>query len=122
MAGEIASLDEIPVASKAAGLIGLLASLNIALFVFNLIPLLPLDGGHIAGALWEAIRRGFAKLFRRPDPGPVDLAKLMPLTLAVVVVLGAHERAAHLRRHREAGVAVLMPATRCRPYTRGSRA
>ena len=54
-----------------------------------MIPLLPLDGGHIAGALWEAIRRGFAKLFKRPDPGPVDLAKLMPLTLAVVVVFGA---------------------------------
>ncbi|WP_248305645.1 site-2 protease family protein [Agromyces sp. H66] len=89
VAGEIASLEEIPLASKAAGLIGILASLNIALFVFNLIPLLPLDGGHIAGALWEAIRRGFAKLFRRPDPGPVDLAKLMPVTLAVVVVLGA---------------------------------
>ena len=89
VAGEIASIDEIPLASKAAGLIGILASLNIALFVFNLIPLLPLDCGHIAGALWEAIRRGFAKILRRPDPGPVDLAKLMPLTLGVVVVLGA---------------------------------
>lgn len=89
VAGEIATIDEIPVVDKAAGMIGILASLNIALFVFNLIPLLPLDGGHIAGALWEAIRRGFAKLTRRPDPGPVDLAKLMPLTLGVVVVLGA---------------------------------
>jgi membrane-associated protease RseP (regulator of RpoE activity) len=88
VAGEIAAIDEIPVIDKAAGFIGILASLNIALFVFNLIPLLPLDGGHIAGALWEGIRRGFAKLRRRPDPGPVDLAKLMPLTLAVVVVLG----------------------------------
>ncbi len=88
VAGEIASLDEVPLASKAAGLVGILASLNIALFVFNLIPLLPLDGGHIAGALWEAIRRGWAKLRRRPDPGPVDLAKLMPVTFAVVVILG----------------------------------
>lgn len=71
-----------------ASLIGLLASLNIALFVFNLVPLMPLDGGHIAGALWEGIRRAFAKLFRRPDPGPVDTARLMPLTMAVVIIFG----------------------------------
>ncbi|MET4159703.1 site-2 protease family protein [Agromyces sp. PvR057] len=89
VAGEVAATDQLAVTDKVAGLIGILGSLNIALFVFNLIPLLPLDGGHIAGALWEAIRRGFAKLFRRPDPGPVDMAKLMPVTLAVVVVLGA---------------------------------
>jgi membrane-associated protease RseP (regulator of RpoE activity) len=88
VAGEVAALDGVPVIDKAYSMIGLLASLNIALFVFNLIPLLPLDGGHIAGALWEGIRRSFAKLFKRRDPGPVDMAKLMPLTMAVVVIFG----------------------------------
>jgi membrane-associated protease RseP (regulator of RpoE activity) len=88
VAGEVTALNGVPVVDKVYSILGLLASLNIALFVFNLIPLLPLDGGHIAGALWEGIRRTFAKLFKRRDPGPVDMAKLMPLTMAVVVVLG----------------------------------
>lgn len=87
-AGELTALDGVPVVDKVYTMLAMLASLNIALFVFNLIPLLPLDGGHIAGALWEGLRRTWAKLFGRRDPGPVDMAKLMPLTFVVAIVIG----------------------------------
>jgi membrane-associated protease RseP (regulator of RpoE activity) len=89
IAGEVTSLDTAPVASRAFMLLSILGGLNIALFVFNLIPLLPLDGGHVAGAIWESVRRRFAKWFKLPDPGPVDIARLIPLTMVIVVILGA---------------------------------
>jgi membrane-associated protease RseP (regulator of RpoE activity) len=88
IAGQIAT-DGNPVALQIQQLLSVLASLNIALFVFNLIPLMPLDGGHIIGALWEGLKRGTAKIFKRADPGPVDTAKVVPLTFAVVIILGA---------------------------------
>jgi membrane-associated protease RseP (regulator of RpoE activity) len=85
--GEIASLDSETVGDKLVGLLGLLAALNLALFVFNMIPLLPLDGGHIAGALWEGLRRQVARMRDRPDPGPVDVARALPVAYAVASVL-----------------------------------
>lgn len=89
--GEIAELDIPEVMggdrAKLAMFLGMVGSLNLALFVFNLIPLLPLDGGHIAGALWEALKKGWARIRRRPDPGYVDVARALPLTYAVAVLL-----------------------------------
>ncbi|HEY5180522.1 MAG TPA: site-2 protease family protein [Dermatophilaceae bacterium] len=74
-------------ASKFVVLISLIGSLNIALFVFNLIPLLPLDGGHAAGALWEGLKRQVARLRGRPNPGYVDVAKALPVAYAVSIAL-----------------------------------
>ena len=83
VAGEVAATDKIDINAKAATLISLIASMNLMLFVFNLIPLLPLDGGHVAGALWESVRRAWAKLRSKPDPGPFDPVKMLPLTYVV---------------------------------------
>ncbi|WP_327722616.1 site-2 protease family protein [Streptomyces sp. NBC_00490] len=80
--GEIATLD-IPASQQLAMFVMLLAGFNLSLFLFNMLPLLPLDGGHIAGALWESLRRNVAKVLRRPDPGPFDVAKLMPVAYVV---------------------------------------
>ncbi|WP_028049922.1 RIP metalloprotease [Cellulomonas sp. URHD0024] len=88
-AGEIASEHDIDWGLKLAGLLLMLASLNIALFVFNLIPLPPLDGGHVAASLWEGGRRQVARLRGRPRPGPFDSAKLVPLAYSVFVLFGA---------------------------------
>jgi membrane-associated protease RseP (regulator of RpoE activity) len=62
------------------------------LALFSFVPLLPLDGGHIVGALYEAVRRRLAALFRRPDPGFVDTARMLPVAYVVgslIAVSGA---------------------------------
>lgn len=87
MAGSITSADSAAydAASRLADLLMILASLNMTLFLFNLIPLLPLDGGHLAGATFEGLRRQVARLRGLSDPGPVDTARLAPLSYAVAV-------------------------------------
>ena len=89
IAGEIASVEGqgYGLAERTVDMLGMLASLNLALFAFNLVPLLPLDGGHVAGALWEGGRRTVARWRDRPDPGPVDVARALPVTYAVVALM-----------------------------------
>ena len=74
---------------SAALLLSILASLNMALFVFNLLPFPPLDGGHIVPAIYEWIRRGLARVRGREVPPPVDTARLMPLTYTMGTILVA---------------------------------
>jgi membrane-associated protease RseP (regulator of RpoE activity) len=87
VAGEVASTHEVPLGDRFVQLLMLLGGINLFVGMFNFVPLLPLDGGHIAGALYEAVRRGFARLFGRPDPGYFDVAKLLPVAYVMAGVI-----------------------------------
>jgi len=87
VAGEVASDERIDVKDRWVTLISLLGIVNLFVAIFNFIPLLPLDGGHIAGALYEAARRGIARLRGRPDPGYADVAKMLPVAYTMATVL-----------------------------------
>jgi membrane-associated protease RseP (regulator of RpoE activity) len=67
----------------------IIASLNIFIGIFNLLPLLPLDGGHMAVAVIDGYRRWSARRRSLPEPAPIDLEKLMPITAVVFIFLVA---------------------------------
>ena len=77
----------LPWQAKVTLVLYLIASLNIFVGLFNLLPLLPLDGGHLAVVIYERIRAWFNRLRHRPDPGLVDIQKLVPVSMLVFAVL-----------------------------------
>jgi membrane-associated protease RseP (regulator of RpoE activity) len=83
ISGEVFSLDRFSGIEKVSLFFSLLAGMNLVLFLFNLLPIYPLDGGHVAGALYEKARATVARLRGRPDPGPFDIARLMPVAYVV---------------------------------------
>ncbi|MGY1681476.1 M50 family metallopeptidase [Geodermatophilus sp. SYSU D01176] len=83
ISGEVFSIPELTTMEKVSTFLQLLASINLVLFLFNLLPIYPLDGGHVAGALYEKARSVVARLRGRPDPGPFDIARLMPVAYVV---------------------------------------
>lgn len=89
VAGEITGTqaDGYGAVQKFGDMLMLLGGLNLALFAFNMIPLLPLDGGHLASALWQGIKNGWAKLRKRAQPAPVDVARMMPFAYGVFLLL-----------------------------------
>lgn len=91
VAGDVVGDTQLSLGDKVATGASLLGSLNLFLFWLNVVPLPPMDGGHIAGAVYEAVKRGIWKLRGRPRPGPVDTAMMMPVAWtigAAMLVMG----------------------------------
>ncbi len=83
ISGEAFALPQLSGLEKLSFFLSLLAGVNLVLFLFNLVPIYPLDGGHVAGALYEKARATVARVRGRPDPGPFDIARLMPVAYVV---------------------------------------
>ncbi len=87
VSGEAASSGVLTSGEKLATFLLLVASLNIFVGIFNLVPILPLDGGHIAVALYEGARNKIYRMRGKEIPGPVDVEKLTPITMVVFALL-----------------------------------
>jgi membrane-associated protease RseP (regulator of RpoE activity) len=87
VSGEAVGSDTLTPMERLATFVLIVASLNIFVGIFNLLPILPLDGGHMAVAIADEIRAFFARLRGRPRPAPIDVTVLTPITMVVFVVL-----------------------------------
>ena len=89
VSGQAIGSDSLSVTERISTFILIIASLNIFVGLFNLLPILPLDGGHMAVAIADEIRAFFARLRGRPRPAAIDVTLLTPITMVVFVILAA---------------------------------
>jgi membrane-associated protease RseP (regulator of RpoE activity) len=89
VSGETASTGKLTTNEKIATFILIVASLNIFVGMFNLLPLLPLDGGHMAVAIADGIRNFLARRRGLPKPAPIDVERLTPITMVVFAFMAA---------------------------------
>jgi membrane-associated protease RseP (regulator of RpoE activity) len=87
VSGETAETKALTTREKIATFILIIASLNIFVGMFNLLPLLPLDGGHMAVAIADGVRNSRAKAKGLAKPAPFDVERLTPITMVVFVVM-----------------------------------
>ena len=85
--GEITSNSTLGATGQLYLFLMMVASLNIFVGIFNLIPLLPLDGGHMAIAIADAVRYRIARIRGREKPEPIDINRLTPVTALVFTLL-----------------------------------
>ena len=87
VSSEAASSQSGSLTEKIGFFLLIIASLNVFVGIFNLIPLLPLDGGHMAVALFDGFRSARARRKGAPAPSPFDVTRLMPITFIVIALL-----------------------------------
>jgi membrane-associated protease RseP (regulator of RpoE activity) len=87
VSGQAVGSDKLNPMERLATFVLIVASLNIFVGVFNLLPILPLDGGHMAVAIADELRAFFARVRGRQRPAPIDVNVLTPITMVVFVVL-----------------------------------
>lgn len=87
VSGQAVGDNQLSISERLATFILIVASLNIFVGIFNLLPILPLDGGHMAVAIADEVRAVFARLRGRPRPAAIDVTVLTPVTMVVFVIL-----------------------------------
>ena len=89
VSGETANTKALTVREKIATFILIIASLNLFVGMFNLLPLLPLDGGHMAVAIVDGARNFLARRRGLAKPAPFDVERLTPITMVVFVLMAS---------------------------------